>query len=252
MRPAGPSAISRDSIGAPAARPTPMPKIARSDIVVPNKLDPAARQGFIDALYKVHCEVFDGVSRDSFAKYVVESQAEQTWISGAEVYAELIGYGVSSDANHITEPDPWANPAPRCRWRRRRRHRPVRDRLHQRPRHLHAARRRLRDARDQLRGGRGERVQDPGPLDEGRHRPLPRRRRRDPVDLYHPRDAASASCRRRSTTRSRIPSATSTTSRTRRARARSRSASRTRSASAGTTPVSCSAASTSDSVTHDQ
>ena len=80
-----------------------MPKIARSDIVVPNKLDPAARQGFIDALYKVHCEVFDGVSRDSFAKYVVESQAENL-ISAAKVYTELIGYGVSSNANHITEP----------------------------------------------------------------------------------------------------------------------------------------------------
>jgi hypothetical protein len=35
-----------------------MPKIAKSAIVVPSKLDPAARQEFIDALYKVHCEVF--------------------------------------------------------------------------------------------------------------------------------------------------------------------------------------------------
>ncbi len=70
-----------------------MPKIARSDIVVPNKLDPAARQGFIDALYKVHCEVFDGVTRDSFAKYVVESQAEQTWINVHRNHAgEIVGY----------------------------------------------------------------------------------------------------------------------------------------------------------------
>jgi hypothetical protein len=70
-----------------------MPKIARSDIVVPNKLDPAARQGFIDALYKVHCEVFDGVTRDSFANYVVESQAEQTWINVHRNHAgEIVGY----------------------------------------------------------------------------------------------------------------------------------------------------------------
>ena len=70
-----------------------MPKIARSDIVVPNKLDPAARQEFIDALYKVHCEVFDGVTRDSFAKYVVESQAEHTWINVHRNHAgEIVGY----------------------------------------------------------------------------------------------------------------------------------------------------------------
>jgi hypothetical protein len=70
-----------------------MPKIARSDVVIPGKLDAAARNGFIDALYKVHCEVFDGVSRDSFAKYVVESQAEQTWINVHRNDAgEIVGY----------------------------------------------------------------------------------------------------------------------------------------------------------------
>jgi hypothetical protein len=70
-----------------------MPKIARSDIVVPNKLDLAARQAFIDALYKVHCEVFDGVDRDAFAKYVVESRAEQTWINVHRNDAgEIVGY----------------------------------------------------------------------------------------------------------------------------------------------------------------
>lgn len=77
-----------------------MPNIARSDIVVPNKLGPAARQEFIDALYKVHCEVFDGVSRDSFAKYVVESQAEHTWIN---VHRNLAGEIVGYFALHIFE-----------------------------------------------------------------------------------------------------------------------------------------------------
>jgi CRP-like cAMP-binding protein len=70
-----------------------MPKIARSDIVVPHKLDLAARQQFIDALYKVHCEVFDGVTRDAFAKYVVESKAEHTWINVHRNDAgEIVGY----------------------------------------------------------------------------------------------------------------------------------------------------------------
>ena len=40
-----------------------MPNIARSNVVVPNKLGSAARQELIDALYGVHCEVFDGVTR---------------------------------------------------------------------------------------------------------------------------------------------------------------------------------------------
>jgi CRP-like cAMP-binding protein len=70
-----------------------MPKIARSDIVIPSQLDPAARQGFIDALYKVHCEVFDGVTREAFAQYVVESKAEQTWINVHRNDAgEIVGY----------------------------------------------------------------------------------------------------------------------------------------------------------------
>ena len=70
-----------------------VPKIAKSAVVVPSTLEPAARQEFIDALYRVHCEVFDGVSRDSFAKYVVESKAEQTWINVHRNDAgEIVGY----------------------------------------------------------------------------------------------------------------------------------------------------------------
>lgn len=77
-----------------------MPNIARSDVVVPSKLGPVARQELIDALYKVHCEVFDGVSRDSFAKYVVESKAEHTWIN---VHRNLAGEIVGYFALHIFE-----------------------------------------------------------------------------------------------------------------------------------------------------
>ena len=70
-----------------------MPKIARSDVVIPSTLDTAARQRFIDALYQVHSQVFDGVSRDAFAHYVVESKAERTWVNVHRNDAgEIVGY----------------------------------------------------------------------------------------------------------------------------------------------------------------
>lgn len=57
-----------------------MNRVTSTEVVIPKKLSPEQRSVLVDDLYAVHCEIFDGVEKDAFAKYVVHSKAELTWI----------------------------------------------------------------------------------------------------------------------------------------------------------------------------
>lgn len=57
-----------------------MADIVSNVILDPSTLPAQEIEALVSSLYAVHCEIFDGVSREEFARYVVRSSAEQTRI----------------------------------------------------------------------------------------------------------------------------------------------------------------------------
>ena len=50
-----------------------MSRITSTDVIRPHALSAEERRQLTDDLYAVHQQIFDGVERESFAKYVVEN-----------------------------------------------------------------------------------------------------------------------------------------------------------------------------------
>ncbi len=70
-----------------------MHRITATEVIVPKELDAGRKSALSDALYDVHCQIFDGVDKASFVKYVIDSRAERTWVllHKGET-GEIVGY----------------------------------------------------------------------------------------------------------------------------------------------------------------
>jgi hypothetical protein len=77
-----------------------MSRITSTEVIRPHSLSAEARRQLIDSLYAVHQQIFDGVKQESFARYVVESKAEHTWLL---VHKNEAGEPVGYFAQHIFE-----------------------------------------------------------------------------------------------------------------------------------------------------
>ncbi len=64
------------------------------------------------------CKPFDknrhGISLGEGAGILILESLNHAWNRGAQIHGEILGYGVSCDAHHMTAPDPQASGAVRC------------------------------------------------------------------------------------------------------------------------------------------
>jgi len=69
-----------------------MTQAVQSTTVNPNALSEPARGALVDELYAAHTEIFGGVSKAEFAKYVVDSPADRTRIQVYRDAGRVVGY----------------------------------------------------------------------------------------------------------------------------------------------------------------
>lgn len=94
-----------------------------ANVMIAGGTEPLARTTYaafnsLKAVDTEHCKPFDrnrqGMSLGEGAGMMVLEPLEHALERGARIHAEVLGYGVSCDANHMTAPDPEASGAVRC------------------------------------------------------------------------------------------------------------------------------------------